>query len=44
MKTFTDSIQVRKLPDGWQAFREINGKIVVLDNFFEYEDEVDSLT
>lgn len=32
-------IQVRKLPDGWQAFRMIDGKVVVLDGFFEYEDE-----
>lgn len=41
MKTIT-SIQVRKLPDGWQAFREIDGKIVVLDNFFEHEDEANT--
>lgn len=36
------AIQVRKLPDGWQAYRQIDGKVVVLDNFFEYEEEVDS--
>ena len=42
MKRIT-TIQVRKLPDGWQAFRQIDGKVVVLDNFFEHEDEVDSV-
>ncbi len=43
MSTTTDEIMVRKLPDGWQAYRKINGKIVVLDNFFEFEDEVDAI-
>lgn len=41
MKTLTD-IQVRKLPDGWQAYQKINGRIVVIDNFFEYEDEINN--
>lgn len=39
MKRVT-SIQVRKLPDGWQAYRQIDGKVIVLDNFFEHEEEV----
>jgi len=43
MATITDKILVRKLPDGWQAYRKINGRIVVLDNFFEFEDEVDAI-
>lgn len=31
-------IKLRKVSDGWQSYRESNGKITVLDDFFMEED------
>lgn len=37
----SEQIKVHKLPDGWQAYKVVNGKVVVLDNYFEHEAEAD---
>lgn len=34
-----NTVHVRKLPDGWQSYINSNGRIIVLDTYFEHEED-----